>query len=204
MLPVKIDANETVVRLADEQVPVRAIARGTKLPADDVREAIHDAVATGRILRSPRDDWHPHAKGELPPATTAAQMDDGDLVTKCQRVYKVPPLAASFLALLMRRSEVPKEILHQRIEARRKNHKNDPTDPKMVDVIICKLRRQVGMSTDWALDIKTLWGAGYYMEPDMRKRAQKFINDYMEKLNGGPNSGRGADDGSVVSAGNGS
>src|SRR4029077_5381528 len=47
------------VRLADEGVPLRAIARATRIPSDELRDALYEAQQEGRLLELPRDDWPP-------------------------------------------------------------------------------------------------------------------------------------------------
>ena len=46
-------------RLADEGVPICAIARALKIPSDDVRETLQDALGEGVIVEYPREDWPP-------------------------------------------------------------------------------------------------------------------------------------------------
>lgn len=178
---------DIATRLADEEVPLRAIARALRTPSDEVRDVLRDAVGNGRILRVPRDDWHPHPHGTLAPVAAVAKMEDEDIIRNCKRTFKVTGLQASILALLVRRNEVQKEVLHQRIQQRRKNNKTDETDPKMVDVVICNLRKRL---KPFDLKIETLWGDGYYMTPETRARAQQQIADFLEINNGRPNTQR--------------
>lgn len=192
---------QVAIRLAGEEVPVRVIARSLQTPADEIRDILHDAVANGRIIRVPRDDWHPHPRGQQAPVSITAKMEDEDLVLNCKRRFKVTGLQASFLALLIKKNEVRKDTLHQRVEARRSAGKNEATDPKIVDVVICNLRKKVGLKTEWKFDIKTLWGSGYYMEPESRERAQKAIAEFMESLDGEPDTGREDDAGPAAIAG---
>ena len=49
------------VRLADEGVPLYAIARVLKSPAEYVREALYVAKGEGKILEMPREDWPPNS-----------------------------------------------------------------------------------------------------------------------------------------------
>ena len=46
-----------VVRLADEGIPVRAIARGVQVPSESIRDVLHLAIDLGQIVGMPRDDW---------------------------------------------------------------------------------------------------------------------------------------------------
>jgi hypothetical protein len=45
------------IRLADEGVPLRAIARATNIPSTQLYETLTVARMDGRLLSLPRDDW---------------------------------------------------------------------------------------------------------------------------------------------------
>ena len=82
------------------------------------------------------------------------------------------------MGVLLRRDEVEKETLHGVIEQQRMTRMSQPydyapTDPKMVDVIICKLRKRLKPHN---VEIKTLWGRGYFIDRDNRKVALEIIN----------------------------
>ena len=47
------------VRLADEGVPLRAIARATNTPSDQLRTKLREARDEGRLLDLPKEDWPP-------------------------------------------------------------------------------------------------------------------------------------------------
>jgi hypothetical protein len=47
------------VRLADEGVPLRAIARATNTPSDQLRAKLREAHDEGRLLDLPKEDWPP-------------------------------------------------------------------------------------------------------------------------------------------------
>jgi DNA-binding response OmpR family regulator len=66
-------------------------------------------------------------------------------------------------------------MMHQIIEKCRAPNKGDQTDPKMVDVVICNLRKRLKKT---GLKIETMWGCGYFMKPDMRTRALELIGEY--------------------------
>ena len=171
--------NETtvgiVLRLANEEVPVNAIARAVQTPSDEIRDCLQEALMYGTVLSIPRADWHPLQRGNR---GDMAHQTDADWVINCMRTYNLTKLHASFLSILMRRNEVTKQTLHQIIESCRRQPTEHETDIKMVDVIIYHLRRK---SKPFGLEIKTLWSSGYYMEPDMRKKAQDIV---LARLNG--------------------
>src|SRR3954465_15888923 len=54
-----LPAVDFAIRLADEGVPLRAIARATKIPSEELRTALEEARDDGRLIELPRDDWPP-------------------------------------------------------------------------------------------------------------------------------------------------
>jgi DNA-binding response OmpR family regulator len=166
------------VRLADEGIPVRAIARATHLPSDEVYEALRDAIARGSILEMPRDDWPASTARANRVVISGTPIDtDEGMKCACVRYFKASPLEAGMLTLLLKRDEVTKEQLHHVIETTRGIGKV-PTEIKMVDVMICKLRKKLKDPHD--ITIKTMWGLGYYMEHPERDRTLKLLLSLQE------------------------
>ena len=168
------------VRFADEGVPLRAIARAIKRPTDAVRLAVETAVYQGKIVAVPRDDWPigTPRDSRFPSVARAYKIDDESLVFGCKRLFGVTRLQASLLAVLLNRSEVSRDTLHQIIESRRPSGKEE-TNPKMVDVVIWNLRKRL---KPFNHTIKTLWACGYYMEPAQRREILEKVNN-LEKVN---------------------
>ena len=54
-----LNSSDIAVRLADQGVPLRAIARAVRMPSSDLREQLHEALSDGRLLELPCDDWPP-------------------------------------------------------------------------------------------------------------------------------------------------
>ena len=163
------------VRLADEGVPLCAISRSLRAPSDYVRVALHAAKEEGKIIDLPREDWPPNSLRATRDPVAGRKMDDEDIVFNCVRLFKVTRQQASLLSVLIRRNEVSKDMMHQIIEKCRAPNKGDQTDPKMVDVVICNLRKRLKKT---GLKIETMWGCGYFMKPDMRTRALELIGEY--------------------------
>jgi hypothetical protein len=162
---------QIAIRLANEGIPVNVIARGLETPAADVRVCLVDALSAGRITEMPAADWPPTARraDHLPPHIAAAR--DSDLITAFMRTFRLTKLMASFMLVLVKREEADKMTLHRVIEAQRATRANRPnnpeeTDPKMVDVVICNLRKKL---KPFGLTINTLWGRGYYLDPKDRQ-----------------------------------
>ena len=189
LVPLPPDYGQIAARLANEGIPVNVIARGLEVPAADVRVSLDDALASGRITEMPAADWPPTARraDHLPPHIAAAR--DADLVTSFMRAFKLPKLLASFLLVLVKREEADKTTLHRVIEtqrAQRANRPDDPeeTDPKMVDVVICNLRKKI---KPFGVIIHTLWGHGYFLDASGRQKAlalvEKEVGDAREPAN---------------------
>ncbi len=177
--PIPVYEKAIIGRMAYEGVPIRAIARVVKHPSDEVRAVVNDALANGAIIEFPPEDW---PTGEPRNAHTSAvafkKMYEEDLVMLCKRFFNIPPLQAAMLAVLIRRDQVSRETLHNVVEQRRKTNKED-TDPKIVDVIICNMRKNLAKHD---LTIRTIWSYGYCMEPDMRRKANALLEEFLASL----------------------
>jgi DNA-binding response OmpR family regulator len=159
--------DDIIVRLADEGVPIRVIARATTVASSDLYDTLRDALQGGKILELPKDDWPigTTRQGRNVLAGTPLEQE-GAMRAACARVFKASPLEAGMLALMLRRNEVTKEQLHTIIEQNRGD--KDPTDPKMVDVMICKLRKKLLLHD---IKIETMWGTGYLIDATGRRAA---------------------------------
>ena len=178
--PVASGVAEIAVRLADEGIPVRAIARATKVSSEDIRDVLHTALDQGLIVQLPRDDWPVGVARDrhIPDALSAKPVETERMIFNIVRLFKVTKLQAALFSVLIKRNEVTKETLHQVAEQRRLPNKEE-TDPKIVDVVICNLRKKL---KPFDLEIKTAWACGYYMEPLDRARANSLLKTYMESL----------------------
>ncbi len=169
---------ELAARLADEGLPIRAIARSLKVPSEDIRVMLHDAMAEGIIVEYPREDWPPGAKrNSFGPTLDNFVASENDLRLACARYFGVTHQQAIVLSVLLKRPEVTKEQLHQAIERDRPEGK-EATHIKLVDVLICILRRKL---KPFDLSIQTMWGTGYLMEAKDRARAVKDLNEFVKQ-----------------------
>ncbi len=166
--------NPIVVRLADEGIPVRAIARAVSISSTNIYEMLRDALAAGMIVEMPKDDWPPGSRRDARLAFNGTPLENEDtLKVACARLFRATRLEAAILAVLLKRSEVTKTQLHLVIEQTRPNENRDATDPKMVDVVICHLRKKLKPHN---ITIKTIWGTGYLIPaPDREKAATALI-----------------------------
>lgn len=172
-------------RLANERIPVAVIARALRYPSSDVRESLQVCLDVGGIAEMPTNDWPPTAKrADHLPAAVTVQSEDYQLFA-CQRLLHLTRLEASFMVVLIRRDEADKDTLHRVIEAQRALRRTRPdsqemTDPKMVDVVICKLRKKLSAL---GVKVKTLWGHGYYLEDADRAKVKELIRGEADETN---------------------
>jgi DNA-binding winged helix-turn-helix (wHTH) protein len=164
---------DTVIAInaANEGIPVAAIARITRTPFDEVIECLKAAKARGEVIDMPRPDWPPGVKlhDRLP---SLPLPNDSDLQFLCGKAFKLTQLEAGFLVALLKNRQVEKTRLHGIVEHQRQQRSpndHEATDPKMVDVMICKLRKKM-KTVDDALVIETIWGSGYYVAADMKPK----------------------------------
>jgi DNA-binding response OmpR family regulator len=168
------------IRMADEGVPVRAIARATRVPSDEVYGILRDAVARGAIVDIPKDDWPVGSNRSSRVAFNGTPLqNEEELKFACARYFKATRLEAAILALLLRRSEATKQQLHIVIEQNRPTEGREETDPKMVDVIICHLRKKLRKRD---IEIETVWGIGYLITPAGRDKALAILNTPTEAV----------------------
>jgi len=148
------------VRLADEGVPLRAIARATNTPSDILRDRLHEAQAEGKLLGLPREDWPPGFPRDQR-ALRLSRMVTQDPETASlamQQVFRLTPTEASLLMILIQSPNVPRERLGMTY--------------RTVDVHICHIRRRLA---PYQISISTLWGYGYQLAADGRRRIMNLI-----------------------------
>lgn len=177
--PVPKDIALIVARLAIEGVPIAAIARAVGFPSTDIRETLDHHLEIGSIAEIPVADWPPTARrADRLPAFLQKEPEKVQLFS-CQHVLKLTRLEAGFMLVLLRRAEADKETLHYVIETQRALRRTRPdssetTDPKMVDVIICKLRKKL---KPFGIIIQTLWGHGYYIDETGREIVEQILTE---------------------------
>ena len=184
--PYALDSTLTPIacRLAVEGVPVAAIARALLQPSDIVRETLEIGLADGRISEMPHSDWPATARRADRLPSSIAKEDDAALMVSCMRAFQLTKLMAGFMLVLLKRDEADKTTLHHVIESQRAERSTRPndleaTDPKMVDVIICKLRQRLKVH---GVIVETLWGHGYFISSANKTLATSLI---ATAINGG-------------------
>ena len=172
-------------RLAFEGVPVRAIARSLSQGADIVRDALDIAKADGTISEVPRDDWPPTARRADHLPSEVARSSEGSMLSACMKAFRLTRLQANFMLVLLKRDEADKDMLHFVIEQQRAIRRNrpddpEPTDPKMVDVVIWNIRKRLKPT---GITITTLWGHGYYISVADRAKANALMIEAVQVVN---------------------
>lgn len=160
-------------RAAIEGIPVGAIARIFAYDYGDTHEVLTYLKTIGTIAEVPRADWPPTAKNDDRLPTFTVRSTPSDLLFNVQRAFKLTKLEAGFLAAMLRCEHADKTMLHgvieqQRMERSQRPNKQELTDPKMVDVMICKLRKKL-VQQGFKDAIKTVWGGGYFIDPETKK-----------------------------------
>lgn len=148
------------IRLADEGVPLRAIARATRISSEDLRGILIDARNEGRLIEMPRDDWPPG----FPRDQRALQLsrmiteDPRSVQTTIQRMFSLSRSETTMFLALLQNSQVSRN--------------RTGIAPKSVDVYICRIRKAL---EPHRIEIATLWGYGYQMNPPDRRKIMDLI-----------------------------
>ena len=148
------------VRLADEGVPTRCIARAVAIPSHQLYEILVKARIDGRLLALPRDDWPPGCPRDQRSLQLSRQVTENHdtLMLAIQEVFDLTPLPARLMLMLVQYEQVP----HARVDV----------EHKSFGVHVCKMRRQLFRH---GIEIETLWGYGYKLSPEHRRKAMEMI-----------------------------
>jgi DNA-binding response OmpR family regulator len=154
------------VRLADEGVPLRAIARATGTPSAALRERLHQAHDNGTLVALPKEDWPPG----FPRDQRALQLsrmvaDDKEaVVLAMQQVFHLTATEVSLLMLLIQNPNVSKariDMVH-----------------RTIDVHICNIRRRLA---PFGIAVNTLWGYGYQLTAAARQQVMELIVSHVHE-----------------------
>jgi Transcriptional regulatory protein, C terminal len=148
------------VRLADEGVPLRAIARATKIPSEDLRLQLHEAQLDGRLLELPHDDWPPgFPRDQRALQLSRLVVENKDLIfIAVRQLFRLQIVEVTLLLTLVQHDVMSKK-------------REDMAD-KTVDVHICLMRKKL---QPFGIAIKTVWGYGYQMSVEHRRRTMDII-----------------------------
>jgi len=170
-LPAIVDAAsvipEIAIRLADEVVPLRAIARAIKESSDVLRDRLRAAQAAGRLLDLPRDDWppgFPRDQRALQLSRLVVENRDAVLLA-VQQIFHMTPTEVGLLLVLLQHASLFKDRIDNMMPA------------KTVDVHICRIRKRL---LPYGIEITTLWGNGYRLPLAGRRKTMDMIMQQVE------------------------
>jgi DNA-binding response OmpR family regulator len=167
-----------IIRAAYEGVPIGTLHRIFNCGRDpvDIRFLLHKAVSDGVLIDMPAEDW-PRGSTRAERSPCASQpvtvLPDHELILKMAHVLKTTKLEGNILLVVLRRGYASRDQLHDAVEANRGNP-DEATDKKIVDVVVCKLRKKLA---PWGLKLHTIHSQGYEMFIECRERAWKIINE---------------------------
>lgn len=159
------------IRLVDEGVPIVAVARALRVDSDVVREFLEIAIADGRLLAVTRDDWPPGVSRADRKPDRQTQPDEDRFPLLCVRAFHLTAKEARLLSALLRRSECTKEQLLGFLY----DANEDVPEIKIIDVFVCKVRKKLA---NFAIDIKTIWGRGYFITSEHRAAAIHILEQF--------------------------
>lgn len=169
---------DTVLSLADEGVPLRAIARATHTPSEEINDLLDEAIALGKIIEKPQSDWPPGSmrRSRKPSGQSTMNLEDSVLRLACSNVFGMTRLQAAVFVAILRRPEITKDQVHSTIEHTRAPN-SDPTDQKMIDVVICHIRKKI---KSYDIELRTRWGQGYSLLNSEREKVVALLDLYFQ------------------------
>jgi len=160
-------------RAANEGIPVAAIGRILNQPFSLVEDLLKSALGLGHIGQMPKGDWPPSAPWSSRMPTVPRCANAEDIGHACKTNFRLTPLEAAIMVVLLRTEVADKDKLHGVVEQMRQQRQQRPdnpeeTDPKIVDVVVCKLRKKLKL-IDERFKLTTSWGKGYYFDPKVKE-----------------------------------
>ena len=165
-----LDSSDIAVRLADEGVPLRAIARAVRMPSSDLREQLHEALSDGRLLELPCDDWPPGCPKDQRALQISRMVRENReaLHLVAMQLFGLTPSGARVLVKLLETERTSREALHVAL-----SRTSDPaSDIKIVDVAICGMRKRL---EKFGIEIVTLRAYGFQLSTEHRRRALDLL-----------------------------
>ncbi len=153
------EAHEIAIRLADEGVPLGAIARSVQLPSEELRRHLCVARDAGRLISLPRADWPPGFPREERAVELSRQIvsDREALAMAAKQLFNLTPGEAELFLMLLQPGLIRRDVV---------------TSTRVVYVHIHRLRKHLSA---FGLHITTLWGYGYKLSDPDRRRAMELI-----------------------------
>jgi len=151
--------------LADEGVPLAAIARAVRVPAAQLRETFEAAVVTGDLTGLPRADWPPG----FPRDQRALQLsriiheNKRDFIVAVQQLLGITKVQINILLSLLQHPSFAKDATRT---------------SNSLEVHISRLRRALA---PYNVQILTCWGYGYKLSTDDRRKILDLLLDAVNK-----------------------
>ena len=101
--------------LANEGVPICAIARAFLVSASDIKELLDEACDRGALVEVPNFDWPPGTGRLKRMPAFAARMSPADFITALRETFSLTMLEAEFLKFLLNNNRADKTKLHAEI-----------------------------------------------------------------------------------------
>jgi DNA-binding response OmpR family regulator len=152
------------IRLADEGMPLAAIARATKQPSAAVREQLQAARSDGYLLELPREDWPPGFPRDRRALQLSRMLIENrdQLFLTTQKVFHLTRTEAELLMALTQNENLSKSA---RADMAGMNQKT-------IDVHVCRIRKALAA---FGIAINTLWGFGYRLSAADRRKTMDLI-----------------------------
>jgi DNA-binding response OmpR family regulator len=162
MVPIDI-----AIRLANEGVPVQAIARATGWSYADVHAQLQTAQSDGSLVAIPCADWPAGYTREqkLLHLSHSVLNNKADLEKAIHRVFHIPPRLAQILLLLLQHPEVHRDRFAHLTYA--------TTGLSNVTAVHVSYLR--GKLQKFGLTVQTIYGYGYRMSPEHQRKALNLI-----------------------------
>lgn len=150
----------SIVRLADEGVPIGALSRAFKIPYDSADNIVRQALEDGIVVEMPAPEWPNGARRSNRASTVAPfRLDDRpDLWFLYHQKLGLTPAESRLLQCLMQARACTKPYLHRMVAPE--------AEPKIIDVFIGKIRAKL---EKFQVRIETIWGQGYTMPEDSKR-----------------------------------
>lgn len=157
-----------VERLAYEGVPVAALTRAFQVDRDQMYGTLRAALESGRLSEIPPSEWPP-TKGRVPRIGSGRvnQVDPETVLVLLMKTYDLTRQQALLMRAMLLRPQATREQLYE--AAQLAHEHGEDTEPKIVQVVICKLRRRLAKRKHRVV-IHTIWNGGYYIKRDQRMR----------------------------------
>lgn len=174
--PPSDDKKARALNLADEGVPIKAIARSLHIATDDIQDWVEEAITDGKLLEMPQYDWPPHTRMQRTPQFVKALPEETRLFA-CMNLFKIPRTQAVLLLALLSRPYAPRDYLHAALQRNRKS--DEETSVKMIDVVLCNLRRKL---KHLDIQIETIWGVGYRLTETSRDAVNNALEHHVRTI----------------------